>query len=973
MGTHCGSLAAMKALGAAIESGDWERARALANDAWAHLWVAVGSARAGELAIARAATDAALSRTPSASVRLVAAHLRYCTWDHGQALDELRALTSTKLARVALRDAITLAGRLGWAADVRQLLDAAMAYEPGALRWFVEAARIHVRARAWAPALKALESAVTLEDGSAPLWMELASVAAEAGEGARALEAATRAIELDGGALFCLEGARVADVAGDAEQAEAWLEQGRERDPADGRLVLALAEHRLWRLDGDGAPALVDALATAEGHASEDEARDAERIRAAVRLFAGDFEGALALLTADGGDYRRPLIRAEALWRLGRVNEAHDELTKASMSAPGFLPIAWLIRVRANFDVEPLTERIRYDRFGEIGELLRGLVDDAEAIMREGDPEKVRALYDDALLALGGNRTMTPTRLVAGRAVRLPPITGERFASRRALESIRSLPPEEALAKLGAVAERFEGSSLVEAHRGELLMWLGRYEEARSSLDRAIELAPATRWPYIGLSAIDLVEGEWERSLETNARGILAMGGTIGAAVHVHHGEARYRLGRLDEAARDLEEALRIHPSRVSARLLLVLVLHGRDAEGDAERAAAVMGPLFEQATGLLSDAARSLGESMPAERSVAAMAPILEEALRMMGANRSSTVMIYRGPNEELRFVPHWPHSGRKPHDSDGDDLDRLEGMVRRALRLPERQAPVVVSAGSVFADEMRAKAYVSLRGAVPKALLRTIRHASLRRIREAPERYIKGFRPEWEEPAKAFDPSDPQTFWRERIDLVGDTVMDVSDTMPRLWEAVCALVGGAERVATKRISDYVILNLRSPPELARQTPGPGWQSWHFDAPLEVATFDRWTNGLVGVLLVDDVAPGAGATYIAPESVAHLSRELAAHPEGLDLVDRAIGVDISRRCTEFVELHGEAGDVFLLHPFMLHSASPNPSGRVRWMANPNFALTTPLDVATPRSPIEHLIAHHLKGGHSPPSEPPKK
>lgn len=972
----------MDELQAAIEGGDWTRARSLATSAWTHLWVGIAAARAGELEAARTCIDTALAGSPSPSLRLVAAHLRYCTWDHGRALEDLRALTDTKLARVALRDAITLAGRLGWAADVRELLDEAMACEPGALRWFVEAARIHVRARAWAPALRALESAVRLEEGSGPLWMELASVAAEVGEGARAIEAAGRALALENGTVFFLEAARVADVAGDAAQAEAWLERGREQDPADGRLVLGLAEHRLWCLDVEEALALVDGLETSEGYGSQAETLDAERIRAAARLFAGDIEGALALLERDGGDYRRPLIRAEALWRLGRIDEAHDELTKASMSAPGFLPIAWLIRTRANFDNELEENRkafreygVRYDNFGETGELLCGLIDGAGTILKEGDPDAICALYDRAFEALGGNRTMTPTRLVDGRAQRLPPITGERFAARRALESIRSLSPDEALARLDAVVERFESSSLAEAHRGELLMWLGRHDEARASLERAIEITQATRWPYIGLSALDLVEGEWERSLETNARGIRAMQGTIGAAVHVHHGEARYRLGRLDEAVVDLEEALRIHPSRVSARLLLVLTLHARGATGDNARAVEVMAPLFEQATGLLSDAARSLGRAMPDERSPAAMAPILEEALRMMGANRSSTVMIYRGPKEELRFVPHWPHGGRKPHDGDADDLDRLEGMVRRALGLPERRTAraVVVADTEGVAEEMLVKGYVTLRGAVPKALLRTIRHASLRRIREAPERYIKGYRPEWEAPAKAFDPSDPETFWRERIDLVGDTVMDVAATMPRLWEAVCALVGGPERVATKRISDYVILNLCSPAELAGQTPGPGWQSWHFDAPLDVATFDRWTNGLVGVLLVDDVAPGAGGTYIAPESVALLSRELAAHPEGLDLVDRTIGVEISRQCTDFVELHGHAGDVFLLHPFMLHSASPNPSGRVRWMANPNFALTTPLSITTPSSPIEHLIAHHLEGGHSPPAQPPKK
>jgi tetratricopeptide (TPR) repeat protein len=944
---------------------------------WERLAEAIATAREGRSIEAARLVDDVLEGGADPEQRLVAAHLLYCARQHGRAVELLRSLTGGRLARVAFRDAITLAGRLGWVADVRELLDEAMALEPDTLRWFVEAARIHVRARAWAPALRALEAAAGIEDGAGALWMELAGVAAEAGESARALEAIARALALEDGAHFFLEAARVADLAGDAERAERLLEQGRDRAPTDGRFVRGLAEHRLWRRDDAGALALVDSLQTAEGYASEEEALDCERIRAAVRLFEGDPAGALALLEGEGGDYRRPLLRAEARWRLGDVAGAHQELTKASMSAPGFLPIAWLLRARANFDHELEDNRdafqrfgVRYDLFGETGELLRGLVDEADAIMREGDPDGVCALYDEALLALGGNRTMTPTRLVDGRAERLPPITGERFAARRALESVRSLPPEEALERLGAVVERFGGSALTEAHRGELLLWLGRYDEARASLEKAIGITEATRWPYIGLSAIDLVEGEWERSLETNARGIRAMEGTIGAAVHVHHGEARYRLGRLDEAVTDLEEALRIHPSRVSARLLLVLALHARDAEGDAARASEVMAPLFEQAIGLLSDAARSLGTVLPEERSLAALAPILEEAVRMLGGNRSSTVMIYRGPKGELRFVPHWPHAGRKPHDGDASDLDRLEGMVRRALRLPEREplpgpAPQRESAddrAEALERAMLERGYVTLRGAVPRSILRRIRHDSLRRLREAPERFIKDYEPAWKAGAQAFDPNDPATFFRERIDLFGETLLDLPEELPRVWEAICVLVGGEERVAERHICDNVILNLRSPPlRPGAKAPEPGWESWHIDAPLELATFDRWINGLVGVVLVDDVAPGAGATYIAPESVGLLTRDLAAHPEGLDLASRDVGVAISARCTELVELHGEAGDVFLLHPFMLHTASPNPTGRVRWMANPNIALREPLDVTDPRSPIERAITQHLR------------
>jgi hypothetical protein len=39
--------------------------------------------------------------------------------------------------------------------------------------------------------------------------------------------------------------------------------------------------------------------------------------------------------------------------------------------------------------------------------------------------------------------------------------------------------------------------------------------------------------------------------------------------------------------------------------------------------------------------------------------------------------------------------------------------------------------------------------------------------------------------------------------------------------------------------------------------------------------------------------------------------------------------------CADFVELTGERGDVVLMHPFMLHTVSGNPSGRPRVITNP--------------------------------------
>ena len=84
------------------------------------------------------------------------------------------------------------------------------------------------------------------------------------------------------------------------------------------------------------------------------------------------------------------------------------------------------------------------------------------------------------------------------------------------------------------------------------------------------------------------------------------------------------------------------------------------------------------------------------------------------------------------------------------------------------------------------------------------------------------------------------------------------------------------------------------------------------------------------------------GGTFIAPDSIKHVARYLADHPEGVNGGSCAALID---RCEEFVEVTGEVGDYILLHPYMLHASSNNHSGNVRFMTNPPVVLREPLDL----------------------------
>ena len=77
------------------------------------------------------------------------------------------------------------------------------------------------------------------------------------------------------------------------------------------------------------------------------------------------------------------------------------------------------------------------------------------------------------------------------------------------------------------------------------------------------------------------------------------------------------------------------------------------------------------------------------------------------------------------------------------------------------------------------------------------------------------------------------------------------------------------------------------------------------------------------------------------------LARFLAQRPEGLHPDGTQGGgyliPALVEQCQQFEELTGNAGDVALLHPLMLHRASANPSGRARFIQNGRLSLEEPL------------------------------
>lgn len=202
--------------------------------------------------------------------------------------------------------------------------------------------------------------------------------------------------------------------------------------------------------------------------------------------------------------------------------------------------------------------------------------------------------------------------------------------------------------------------------------------------------------------------------------------------------------------------------------------------------------------------------------------------------------------------------------------------------------------------------------------------------------------------------NPSDKASWTQSRIHMPHHKTFDVADFAPKAWAAICELCGGEDRIApwSRQWSDALIINLGSPETEGRDVPPRELDGWHVDGDFFVHYLDSPEQGLLVIPLYSDIIPAGGGTVLCPDGMAKVARHLHDHPEGVSpqMVPR-VHPDFStgkshnwfhetaKSCSMFVEATGQCGDVFLLHPLMLHTASLNPLRQLRIITNPPVAL----------------------------------
>lgn len=185
-----------------------------------------------------------------------------------------------------------------------------------------------------------------------------------------------------------------------------------------------------------------------------------------------------------------------------------------------------------------------------------------------------------------------------------------------------------------------------------------------------------------------------------------------------------------------------------------------------------------------------------------------------------------------------------------------------------------------------------------------------------------------------------------------------------PRALLAQADAIGGVDRLPGRGENlvwrDAAIGNLGLPGGPAWSPPGPRQAGWHKDGWHFRHFLNSPEQGLLTVPIYSDIQPRSGGTFVASDSIRPVAELLAEHPAGLhpDSVQGSgyLIPGLIDQCTEFEELTGEPGDMVLLHPYILHRVSVNPSKRPRFIANMAVVLRTPMQFSRPASETYSLV-----------------
>jgi hypothetical protein len=219
--------------------------------------------------------------------------------------------------------------------------------------------------------------------------------------------------------------------------------------------------------------------------------------------------------------------------------------------------------------------------------------------------------------------------------------------------------------------------------------------------------------------------------------------------------------------------------------------------------------------------------------------------------------------------------------------------------------------------------------------------------------------------------DEDDPTTWTKPviRLGMYGQEPFAQAANAPVLHQAFDRLVGPGRWLPRRDLGTFPI-RFPSPND-------PGDAGWHIDTSFQPegvgpSDFLNWhvnvtTKGraLLMLFLFSDVGENDAPTRIRAGSHLDVARMLApAGEHGLSLRQMAANGFAETSARQEVLATGEAGTVYLCHPFLVHAAQPHRGTRPRFLAQPPLLPAGPFSLNRASgvySPVEQAIRAALQ------------
>lgn len=213
-------------------------------------------------------------------------------------------------------------------------------------------------------------------------------------------------------------------------------------------------------------------------------------------------------------------------------------------------------------------------------------------------------------------------------------------------------------------------------------------------------------------------------------------------------------------------------------------------------------------------------------------------------------------------------------------------------------------------------------------------------------------------------YDEDDPDTWEQEIVHLSRENMVDVKEFAPRVYGAFCDLLGGEERIKQPvEWGDSYIINFRLGADREWIPPSPESGGWHKDGDFFWHFLDSPEQGLLVIVIWRDMEHQGGGTFLAPDSIKPIAEYLNANRQGIHPFENEFS-NLIHDCNDLRELTGKAGDVVIMHPYMLHASSQNHSGKARFITNPPVSLKEPMNFNRENpedfSPVERAVLNAL-------------